>query len=97
MRYVISELDVFSLGRVVAVVYAAGSLVMWLFVPIFLILPTGGESGAAFAKGLMLLFFVAAPILNAVIGFVFGVLAGVAYNLLAGSIGGLGLTLRQEA
>lgn len=97
MRYVISELDVFSLGRVVAVIYAAGSLVMWLFVPIFLILPTGGASEAAFAKGLMLLFFVAAPLINAVLGFVFGVLAGVAYNLLAGAVGGLAVTLRQEA
>jgi hypothetical protein len=96
MRYEITELDVFSLGKVVAAVYAAGGLVMWLFVPIFLVIPSQGGDGA-FAKGLMMMFFLAAPLMNAIFGFIFGVIAAFVYNILARAVGGLRFTLRQEA
>jgi len=95
MKYEITELDVFSLGKVVAAVYAAGGLVMWLFVPIFLVIPAGGGGDGMFAKGLMLMFFVAAPIVNAIFGFIFGVLAAFVYNILARTVGGLRFTLRE--
>lgn len=96
MRYEISELDIFSTGKVVAAVYAAGGLVMWLFVPLFLVIPMDGSEGI-FAKGFMLLFFLGAPLINAVCGFILGLLAGLVYNIMARTIGGLRLTLRQEA
>ena len=96
MRYEISELEILSVGKVVAAVYAAGGLVMWLFVPLFLIIPTNGSEGV-FAKGFMLLFLIAAPLINAVFGFVMGLLAGLVYNIMARSIGGLRVTLSQEA
>lgn len=96
MKYEITELDVFSLGKVVAAVYAAGGLVMWLFVPIFLVIPSGGGSDGMFAKGLMTMFFVAAPIMNAIFGFIFGVLAAFVYNILARTVGGLRFTLRES-
>lgn len=96
MKYEITELDVFSLGKVVAAVYAAGGLVMWLFVPIFLLIPSNGGD-EMFAKGLMLMFFLAAPIVNAIFGFIFGVIAAFVYNILARAVGGLRFTLRQEA
>lgn len=96
MRYEISELDIFSLGKVVAAVYAAGGLVMWLFLPLFLVIPMNGSEGF-FAKGFILLFFIGAPLINAVCGFVMGLLAGLIYNIMARSIGGLRVTLSQEA
>ena len=96
MRYEFSELDIFSMGKVVAAVYAAGGLVMWLFVPLFLVIPMEGTEGF-FARGFMLLFFVGAPLINAVFGFIMGLLAGLVYNLMARSIGGLRITLSQEA
>ena len=95
MRYEISELDIFSVGKVVAAVYAAGGLVMWLFVPLFLVVPMNGSEGF-FARGFILLFFLGAPLINAVFGFVMGLLAGLVYNIMARSIGGLRITLRQE-
>lgn len=94
MKYEITELDVFSLGKVVAAVYAAGGLVMWLFVPIFLVIPSGGGDGM-FARGLMMMFFITAPIMNAIFGFIFGVLAAFVYNILARTVGGLRFTLRE--
>lgn len=96
MKYEISEIDILSLAKVVAAVYAAGGLVMWLFVPIFLFVPIGGGSEEMFAKGVMTFFFLAAPIANAIFGFVLGLLAGLVYNIMARTIGGLRFTLRQE-
>lgn len=96
MKYEISELDILSLGKVVAAVYAAGGLVMWLFVPIFLFLPMDGGGEALFAKGFMMFAFLAAPLFNAIFGFIMGMVAGLVYNIMARTIGGLRFTLRQE-
>lgn len=96
MKYEISEIDILSLGRVVAAVYAAGGLVMWLFVPIFLLLPLDGGGEVVFAKGFMMLVLLAAPLINAVFGFITGMIAGLVYNILARGMGGLRFTLRQE-
>jgi len=97
MRYEISEIDIFSLGKVVAAVYAAIGLVSWLFVPLFLLIPMNGDGEEAFAKGIMLFFLLAAPLVYAVFGFIGGLVAGLVYNLMARSVGGLRVTLRQDA
>lgn len=97
MRYEVTELDIMSVGKVVGIVYGAGGLVMWLFVPLFLLIPMDGGGEAFFAKGAMAFFFLLAPVFNAVVGFIMGLIAGLAYNILARTVGGLRLTLRQEA
>ena len=97
MRYEISEIDIFSLGKVVAAVYAAIGLVSWLFVPLFLLIPMNGGGEEAFAKGIMLLFLLVAPLVYAVFGFIGGLVAGFIYNIMARSAGGLRITLRQDA
>jgi len=96
MKYEISEIDVLSLGKVVAAVYGAGGLAMWLFVPIFLLLPWDGGGEGMFARGLVMIVFLAAPLFNAIFGFVLGMIAGLIYNIMARTMGGLRLTLRQE-
>lgn len=97
MRYEISEIDIFSLGKVMAAVYAAVGLVSWLFVPLFLLIPMNGGGEEAFAKGIMIFFLLAAPLVYAVFGFIAGLVAGLIYNIMARSVGGLRVTLRQDA
>ena len=96
MKYEITELDVFSLGKVVAAIYAGMGMFMWLFVPIFMLIPSGSGSDAMFAKGLMMFFFLTAPLVNAIFGFIFGVIAAFVYNILARTVGGLRFTLRED-
>ena len=96
MKYEITELDVFSLGKVVAAIYAGMGMFMWLFVPIFMLIPSGGDGDAMFAKGLMMFFFLTAPLVNAIFGFIFGVIAAFVYNILARTVGGLRFTLRED-
>jgi len=95
MKYEITELDVFSLGKVVAAIYAGIGMFMWLFVPIFMLIPSGSGGDAMFAKGLMMFFFLTAPLVNAIFGFIFGVIAAFVYNILARTVGGLRFTLRE--
>ncbi|TFG63688.1 MAG: hypothetical protein E4H28_06095 [Gemmatimonadales bacterium] len=97
MKYEITEVDVMSLGKVSAIIYGAAGALMWLFVPLFLVLPINGDGEGMFARGLMMFFFVAAPIIQAVMGFIMGMIAGTVYNLLSRSFGGLRITLNQEA
>jgi hypothetical protein len=59
-------------------------------------MPTGGRGEEMFAKGIMMFFFLAAPLMYAIFGFIFGILAALVYNLLAKTTGGLCFTLRQE-
>jgi hypothetical protein len=97
MKHEVTHVDVMSLGKVVGVIYAAGGAVMWLFVPILLMIPmVDGYGEEAFARGLMILFFLAAPIVNGIMGFIIGMVAGAAYNLLSRSFGGLLITLKQQ-
>jgi len=96
MNYEISELDILSLGKVVGAVYGAFGLIAWLFIPLFMFMPTGGGD-EMFAKGMMIFFFVAAPFVYAIFGFIGGLVAGLIYNIMARSVGGLRVTLRQGA
>ena len=97
MKYEISEIDILSLGKVVAAVYAACGLISWLFIPLFLLIPMGGNGEEMFAKGVTIFFLLAAPIVYAIFGFIGGLVAGLIYNIMARSIGGLRFTLRQDA
>lgn len=98
MRYEISEVDILSLGKIVAAVYAAVcGLISWLLIPLFLLIPMGGSGEEMFAKGLTIFFLLAAPIVYAIFGFIGGLVAGLIYNMMARSIGGLRFTLRQDA
>ncbi len=94
MKHEITEVDVMALGRVTAIIYGAMGAVMWLFIPIFLLVPTGGDGEAVFAKGFMIFFFLAAPIMQGIMGFIIGMVAGAAYNLLSRSFGGLVISLK---
>lgn len=96
MKYEISEIDILSLGKVVGAVYGAFGLIAWLFVPLFLLIPSGGGE-EMFAKGVTMFFLLAAPLVYAVFGFIGGLVAGFIYNILARSVGGLRVTLRQGA
>lgn len=96
MKYEISEIDIFSLGKVAGAVYGAFGLIAWLFVPLFMLIPSGGGEDM-FAKGLSMLFLLAAPLVYAVFGFIGGLVAGLIYNIMARSVGGLRVTLRQDA
>lgn len=96
MRYEVSELDMMSLGKVMGAVYGAGGLVMWLFVPLFLLIPMDGGGEGILAKGMVAFLFLVAPLFNAVIGFIMGLVAALVYNILARTVGGLRLTLRQQ-
>lgn len=97
MKYEISEIDIFSLGKVVAAVYAAVGLVSWLFIPLFLLIPMNGGGEEAFAKGITVFFLLSAPLVYAIFGFIGGLIAGLIYNIMARSVGGLRITLRQDA
>ncbi|MDH3296986.1 MAG: hypothetical protein OEM96_01735 [Gemmatimonadota bacterium] len=95
MKHEITHVDPMSLGKVAAVIYAAMGAVMWLFVPIILLIPTGGAGDEMFAKGLMMFFFLAAPIIQGIMGFVLGMIAGAVYNLVSRNFGGLLITLKE--
>jgi len=97
VKHEVTHIDVMSLGKVVGVIYAAAGAVMWLFIPIFLLIPTSGDGEAMFAKGLMMFFFLAAPIIQGIMGFIMGMVGGAAYNLMSRSFGGLLITLKQQA
>lgn len=97
MKYEISEIDIFSLGKVVAAVYAAFGLVSWLFIPLFLLMPMNGGGEEALAKGITTFFMLGAPLLYGIFGFIGGLIAGLIYNIMARSVGGLRVTLRQDA
>lgn len=96
MKYVVTEVDVISLGKVAAIIYGAAGAIMWLFVPLFLIIPMEGGGEHVFTTGLMILFFLAAPIIQAIMGFIMGMVVGAVYNLVSRSMGGLRITLKQE-
>jgi hypothetical protein len=96
MKYEISEIDILSLGKVVGAVYGAFGFIAWLFIPLFMLMPTGGGE-EMFAKGMMIFFIVSAPLVYAIFGFIGGLVAGLIYNIMARSMGGLRVTLREGA
>ena len=90
MKRRIKRIAPLQLGKMLAILYGIMGLV---FVPFFLVMPliasqvpTGQRSGMmVFGVG----FALCMPILYAVMGFVFGALGAVIYNVVAKWIGGI--------
>ena len=97
MRYEVSYVDVWSLGRVVALVYAARGLISWLFVPFFLFFGLTGIQGAGWGWAFSIGFMLFIPVINGLMGLLVGAIAGAVYNLVARSMGGLEVALTARA
>lgn len=105
MQVKLKRIEPVQAGKMLGVFYAAFSL---LFVPFMLLVFAVGSvaakaqgqgapppTGLLFGFGALGLVFV--PVIYGVIGFVFGALAALLYNLLARWLGGLDLTFETEA
>lgn len=79
-----------QLGKILAILYGAMGL---LIIPIFLIIGVASSQMPAEQRaGMMLMsggFALFAPVMYAAMGFVFGVLGAVIYNLVAKWVGGI--------
>lgn len=90
---VVNKIEVFSLGKIVGLIYALFGLIIGAFMTLFsimgsLVAQSFGASGAVgmlFGLGSIILL----PIFYGVMGFIIGALAAFFYNLIAGWIGGL--------
>jgi hypothetical protein len=97
MRYEISEVDVWSLARIVALVYAVMGLFAWLFLPLMFVFRLTGIEGAPWGWGFVVLFMILVPVINGITGFLVGLVVAVVYNATARSIGGLGIRLEARS
>jgi len=96
MNRKLKRIDPLQLGIVAGVFYALFSLII---VPIFILIavvaafaPQHGQSGAMQAGlgvGMAAVFAVLAPIMYGAMGFIFGALGGLIYNLVARWTGGI--------
>ena len=100
----IKRIGVFSFAKVYAVVLTGIGLL--IFIPIGLIMMIFGaaaitqESGGAMAGvgiGLGLVYMVILPVVYGIIGFIFGAVTALIYNVAAGFVGGLELDLENVA
>jgi hypothetical protein len=89
-KHVLKHIAPLQLGKVFGLLYGVLGL---LFVPFFLIMATvtpqlpPGQRGVFAIMGLG--FAVAAPLIYGVMGFLFGVIGGALYNLVAKWVGGI--------
>ena len=72
-------------------------VIAWLFIPLFMLMPTGIEEEAAFVKGFTMIFLFGAPLFYAALGFITGLIGGLVYNLMAKAMGGLRFKLNDAA
>lgn len=96
---IVRRVDVFSLGKVLGVLYALMGVILGLIFSLISLMgsalggalsDTGGPEalfGLLFGVGAV----IALPIFYGVLGFIFGLLAAFFYNLTAGMVGGLEL------
>ena len=87
----LKRFDVLSVGKIAGITYG---LLAVLFIPLFLIMAVAGffaqDKEAAIFGGIMgVIFAVAMPFFYGAIGFVFGCIGALIYNLVARRIGGL--------
>ena len=106
-RMVIKRLGVFSVAKIYSVVMAGMGLLIGipfgLIMIIFgaAIMTAGRNSGAGagmgvgFGVGLGIFYMVGLPILYAVLGFIFGAIGALIYNVAAGIIGGVEMELEN--
>jgi hypothetical protein len=101
---VIKRFGVFSAAKIYAVVMAGLGLILGILYGLFFIIfgaammaGSGRNSGAAGASTLVigLVMMVAIPIFYGIIGFIFGAIGALIYNIAAGIIGGLELELEN--
>lgn len=104
---VVRRIGIFSLGKVMGALYALLGLIIGVIYALFALLfavigvATASESGDAFAGGAFgVLFAVGSviffPILYGILGFVFGLLTALIYNLVARIVGGVELDIEQK-
>jgi hypothetical protein len=95
---VIRRVGVFSLAKLMGVLYGGIGLVVGLLFAAFSLLGGGammasgqdsGGPGGAMMMGMGLGFAIAAPIFYGILGFLGGLLTGWLFNLAAGFVGGL--------
>lgn len=94
-KVAVSKIDVFSLGKVVGLIYALFGILIGAIITIFSLLGALALQGLGFS-GVMSLFFgvgsvIVIPIFYGIIGFIIGALAAFFYNITAGWIGGIEL------
>ncbi len=95
---VIKHIGVWSLARVLAIIYAVIGIVIGFFVAFFsLISAAAGTVADAGVPGLGMIFGFGAifilPIMYGIIGLVGGLIVGLIYNAIAGSVGGIEIEL----
>jgi len=92
----LKRMDVLSVGKIAGVTYA---LMAVLFVPIFLIAIVAGafnqdKEAAVFSGIVGIVLAIAMPLIYGAMGFVFGCISALIYNLVAKKIGGLKFELQ---
>ncbi|MDW7731179.1 MAG: hypothetical protein SCH66_01980 [Methanolobus sp.] len=90
---VVKRIDVFSLGKVVGLIYAIFGVIIGAIITIFSLLGAVAMQGLGFS-GAMSLFFgigsvIVIPIFYGIMGFIVGALAAWFYNIIAGWVGGI--------
>ncbi|HEX8148971.1 MAG TPA: hypothetical protein VF591_17435 [Pyrinomonadaceae bacterium] len=100
----IRRMGVFSCAKIYSITLAAMGLIIGvIYGLIFMVvggaMMAGGgrESGAAGASSLVigLVMMIAIPVFYAIIGFIFGIVGALVYNVAAGVVGGLELELEN--
>ena len=93
---VIKHIGVWSLARILAIVYAALGIVIGFFFAFFSLI-SAAAGAVADVPGLGMIFGVGAifilPIMYGIIGLVGGLIIGLIYNAIAGSVGGIEIEL----
>ena len=96
---VLKSIGVLSVAKIVGVMYAVMGLIMGMFfAAIFSFIPAMAPTGDAQIPSWIAPMFglgsiVIMPIMYGLMGFIFGAIGGVIYNLLAGALDGLELHL----
>lgn len=97
-KMMIRKVGVLSVAKIQAIILFAVSLIFAVPLGLFFIIfgligaGAGGDAGFAMAGGgivMGLVYMIALPIMYAVIGFISGLIGALAYNLVAGMVGGI--------
>lgn len=103
-RMQVKSVGVFSYAKITAVTTAAFGLIFGIIYGLIVIIfgaaimaGGGRDTGAAGAGGIVigLLIMVGVPIIYGVIGFIFGAIGALIYNIAAGFVGGIELELEN--
>ncbi|MBD0336887.1 MAG: hypothetical protein ICV62_15465 [Cyanobacteria bacterium Co-bin13] len=95
-RVILTKVDPFSLGRLLAAVLAVAGLLFGLIFGISLFLSSVTESQALRGVFFLIVSALAFPLIYGVLGLLLGYVGGLIYNLAAGTIGGIRLAVQFE-